>query len=169
MVYLHTVGDFDSLYNARTFLPALAPIVVLSSEQIRESRSILGLTWGVVIVAGIIAAARGISREIASDIRPVIPILRARVEKDDRIAINDHALSLAAFFYQPVERTSIDSFVKNPFQRFLVVAARPVNRNGTRATEFDISDRSVSGLLSSHDYRVLVNEPGIIALEKIVP
>ncbi len=169
MVYLHTVGNFDALYNARTFLPVLAPIVLLFSEQVRPLRPLLGLALGGLIASGMIAAARGISREIAGDVRPVVPALRARVTSGDRVAINDQALSLSAFLYQPVDRTSVEGFVKNPLERFLVIAAKPVDRQGTRAPEFDLGDQPVSTLLGSHDYRVLVNEPGIVALEKMNP
>lgn len=169
MAVLHCIGDFDALYNGRTFLPALAPLAILTAERLTDRRSALGFGCALVTFAGSTAAARGISREIGGDVRPVVAILRSRIAEHDTIAINDHAMAIAAYFRQPAERIWAQNWNADSGQRFLVAAGKPTDRNGRGGAVprewVDLANQ----LVSTQRYRYLVQAPGLIALERVAP
>ncbi len=167
MCVLHAIGDFDALYNARTFLPALAPFCLLTAELLGERRRLLWSVCTIVVISGTIAAIRGVSREIGGDISPAVAALRSRLAPQDRIAINDHCFSLAAYFSQRTERSWAQTWTDQPDRPFLVVSGQPLTRGGTRAPVTSDWIALAERLVDSGTHRYLVRQPDLITLERI--
>ncbi len=169
MGVLHCIGDFDALHNARTFLPALVPLALLLAEWLRTHRGWLCVLCVIPVTAGVVASARGISREIGGDVRPAVAPLRSRLAATDHIAINDYAMSLSAYFPQATDRLHAQHWAERPERAFLVAAGKPADRAGGGATVpgdwVDLAER----LVSTGRYRYLVRERGLIALERLRP
>ena len=169
MSVLHCIGEFDALYNARTFLPALAPLAILTAERLSGHRLVLFAGCGVVVASGMLAAGRGISREIGGDVRPAVTALRPLLGATDTIAINDHAMSVAAYFSQATERIAAANWSEPPTRRFLVAAGKPTSRDGQGAIvphEWrELADR----LVTTTRYRYLIRESGLIVVERTAP
>ncbi|HZP59174.1 MAG TPA: hypothetical protein VFB27_02540, partial [Opitutaceae bacterium] len=130
MGVLHCVGDFDALYNARTFLPALFPLGLLLAEQAGTRRSALLAGCVILLAGGTVAAFRGISRQVGGDVQAAIMPLRSKLTPTDTVAINDDAFSLSAYLSQPTHRAWFENWNENSTDRFLVVAAEPRDRYG---------------------------------------
>ena len=167
MAVLHCIGDFDSLYVARTFLPALAPLAVLSAERWEARPAVLWLGCAVIIAAGVLAAVRGISREIAGDVRRAVPALADRVGPQDRIAINIHAMTISAYFPQRTERFEAQYWQSTSQPRFIVVASESTGRDGGGNNVTADWVALAEKLTSDGRYHYLVREPRLIALERV--
>lgn len=136
MAVLHCVGDFDALYNARTFVPALFPFGLLLAEWARE-RPRLILTAGLTLLAaGLLAAGRGLSREVAGDVRPALTTVHSLLAPGTTLGLNDHAFSLGAYFPNPTRRVWPANLVAGEHPDIVVVAAEPVDRDGN-SSRFD--------------------------------
>lgn len=167
MGVLHCIGDFDALYNARTFLPAWAPLAILFAEQFTERRLWLISACGLVSVAGLLAASRGISREICGDVHAAVAALRARIGPRDHIVINDYALTLSAYFKQPTERIWAQNWEERPDRAFIVAAGLPTARDGGGAVVPSDWTQLADRLVHDGHYRYLVRETGLVALERV--
>lgn len=169
MVVLRCFGEFDALYNARTFLPALAPLALLAIERARGHSTWVALGAAAVLTVGVASAARGISREIAGDIRVAVTPIRDAILPSDRIGVNDHAFTTAAYFAHRTPRVFAEHWNVKMEERFLVFSGKPLDRHGRT---FPCSPEWValsSRLVAQNRYRYLVHTTDLIALERIDP
>jgi hypothetical protein len=167
MGVLHCIGDFDALYNARTFLPALAPLALLAAERLTARRTwLLGLC-SLVVVAGAVGSLRGVSREIGGDVTPAVTLLRPLLTPADRIAINDHAFALAAYFPNVTTRTWPEYWDESFFPPFIVVAGKPRDREGRDAVVQSDWLALAERLVATGRYRYLIRQTDLIALQLI--
>lgn len=169
MAVLHCVGDFDALYNARTFMPVLAPLAILAAERLSGQRVLLFAGCGVIIAAGVLAAARGISREIGGDIRPAVAAIRPLLGTKDTIAINDYAMSVSAYFPQATERIAAANWSEPPARRFLVAAGKPTSRDGQGAVVAPEWRELAARLVGTARFHYLIRETSLIVLERATP
>jgi hypothetical protein len=170
MVILRTVGSFDALYNARTFLPVIFPIGLVLAGQFTTRRECLvhGLAW-IICIAGGVSAVRGISRQIGGEVGPAVPLLKSRLRKDDGVQINDFAFSLTAYIPQRTYRAWPEFWLQNPKERFLVVAAQALDHSGTPGT-VDPAWQSLCGqLVRQGSHQWLMQTPGLLVLERTAP
>jgi hypothetical protein len=166
MAVLHCVGDFDPLYNARTFLPALVPLGLLVVERLDHRRFWIGLGCGAVVVAGVVASVRGVSREIGGDVRAAVAPLRARLLPRDTVAINDHAFSLSAYLPQRTSRVWAEYWRDDFPERFVLVSGEPLNRSGSEADLPAAWTQLCAHLVASGRYGYVMESPALILLEK---
>lgn len=167
MAVLRTMGEFDALHNARTFVPILAPTLLLVQETLADRASWHGALCGLAIAAGLTAAARGISRQIGGDVRAAVHAVRERIDVGDQIAVNDHAFAVSAYFRQPAVRALLDHWRQNPTERFVVVAGAPADRRGGGAVCPPEWTAFCAELVAQARYRYLVRAPHLIALERV--
>jgi hypothetical protein len=163
---LRSIGAFDPLYNGRMLLPALFPLGLVALAQLsgRWPRLVAGACT-ILLAAGIASSARGLSREIAGDIRGAVPLLRDRLRASDIVQINDQAFSLAAYLPQRTVRTWPESWREDEAQRFLVIAAESVDRRGTPGP-LPAAWKTLAGRLVAHGtHRWLLDTPSLMVLE----
>ena len=169
MTVLRSIGTFDALYDGRDFLPAVFPLGLVAAAQCspRWPRAVaaVGVIW---LAAGVISSVRGLSREIAGDIRAAVPVLQARLGPGDGIQINDHAFSLAAYFRQPTYRTDPQTWRADGAQRFLVLAAAPIDRRGTPGTLSPAWQAFVARNRAQGTLRPLLETPALLVFERAV-
>jgi hypothetical protein len=170
MVALRSVGSFDALYGARTFLPLIFPVGLVVAGQFCGRLSwVAASVAGIVLASGIAGAGRGLSQQIAGDVREAVPILRARMHPGDRVQVNDFALSLTAFIPQQTDRAWPEYWQQNPQRRFLVVAAQPADRSGMPGL-IDPSWLSLcQRLVAQGTHRWMLKTPKVIVLERTGP
>ena len=169
MAILHCVGNFDALYNGRTFLPVLAPLVILFAERFFSDKA-LQYGLGVVLIAsGIAASQRGISREISGDVRPAVAAIRERIRPTGRIGMNDDAMSISAFFVQPADRIWPSYKLGDSMYDFIVVAGRPTDRAGDSAPLGGEWTRLMDRLTSTGHYRYLIRDSRLMVIERVSP
>jgi hypothetical protein len=168
MTVLRSAGNFDSLYGARVFLPILFPlgIVAIAQSSGRWPRLAVVACTG-LLVAGFVSAARGLSREIAGDIREAVPLLRARLNAGDGVQINDQAFSLAAYLPQRTRRAWSESWSEKEAERFLVVAAKPVDRRGTPGPLSPAWRAFAAEMVAQGRYRRLRDSSSLLVLERL--
>lgn len=166
MTALRSVGTFDPLYNGRTILPALFPLGLVACAQFsgRWPRLVAGACV-LVLVAGVASAARGLSREIAGDVRAAVPLLRGRLRASDRVQINDHAFSLAAYLPQRTVRAWPQAWREEDAQRFVVVAAEAVDRRGTPGPLPTAWKNLAEQLVAGGTHRWLLETSSLLVLE----
>ena len=169
MAVLRCIGEFDALYNARTFLPAWAPLLLLMVEQFAPRTKWIVVVCAAIFSTGAIAAARGISREIGGNVQAAVTALRGRVAPADEIAINDDAFSVAAHFPQRTQRVWVQWWSAKDTTRFLVVAAKPHQRDGSGARFEEDWPTLCQRLVQDGTFRYLVTTPTLIALERMAP
>lgn len=170
MTVLRSVGTFDSLYNARVFLPALFPFGLLAAAQFssRWPRLVAG-GFAVLLAAGVVSAIRGLSLEIGGDVRAAVPLLRERLRPDDGIQINDHAFSLAAYLPERTFRVWPESWQDGQAQRYLVIAAATVDRRGTPGPLDPPWLAFAAQLVARGTHRRLLESPSLLVLEHTEP
>jgi hypothetical protein len=166
MVALRCVGNFDLLYNARTFLPILAPALLLFAERPEWRPAFVSVLCGGIVVSGMVSAARGISGQIAADIRPAVAPVRARIAPGDEIALNDDAFSMSAYVAQRTFRIFAAYLRSDPAARFLVLAGRPQDRAGHIAPVDPAWSEYAERLTASQRYQYLVRERHLLVLER---
>jgi hypothetical protein len=166
MAALRCIGNFDDLYNARTFLPVLFPLGLLLAEPAASSRASLLIGCALLLASGTVASVRGISRQIGGDVRTAIAPLRLQLDPGDTVAINDDAFSLAAYIPQMTHRVWFEYWPDELADRFLVVAAQPHDRTGNNAILSPGWTNLCTRLTGSGHYRYLVQTSSIIVLEK---
>ena len=167
MTVLRSVGAFDPLYNGRMLLPALFPLGLIAIAQFsgRWPRLVAGACI-LVLAAGVGSSVRGLSREIAGDVRGAVPLLRDRLRAGDGVQINDQAFSLAAYLPQRTFRIRPESWREDEAQRFLLFAAQPVDRRGTPGL-LPAAWRILAGQLVAHGtHRRLLDTPSLMVLER---
>jgi hypothetical protein len=166
MTVLRSTTSFDSLYNGRMFLPALIPLGLVAIAQFsgRWPRLVAGACT-VLLAIGIASSTRGLSREIAGNVRDAVPLLRDRLRTTDSVQINDQAFSLAAYLPQRTFRTSPESWRPDEAQRFLVIAAEPVGRRGTPGTLPTAWKTFAEQLVAGGTHRWLLETPSLLVLE----
>lgn len=169
MAVLRCIGEFDALYNARTFLPVLAPVLLMLRERLGDRRRLALVVLMPIIITGAIAAARGLSRQISGDVRAVIPAIRERILAGDQIAVNDDAYSVSAYFAQPAIRALLGNWRSHATERFVVAAGKPTRRDGAGAVCPPDWAEACAQLVAAGRYRYLVQQPDIIALERTAP
>lgn len=167
MAVLHCVGEFDPLYAARTALPVVPLLLLLVAELLGARRAWVLVVCFAIAAAGLLAAARGLSREIAADVRPAVTALRGRVQRGDKIAINDHAFAVSAYFAAPAPRVFSEYWNPGMEERFIVIAGKPLDRGGNTAPCAPQWLEVCARLVATNRYRYLVREPQLIALERI--
>lgn len=166
MTVLRSVGTFDPLYNGRMLLPALFPLGLVACAQCsgRWPRLVAGACF-LVLAAGVASTTRGLSREIAGDVRGAVPLLRDRLRAGDRVQINDHAFSLAAYLPQRTIRTWAEAWREEEAQRFVVVAAETIDRRGTPGP-LPAAWKTLAGqLVAQGTHRWLLDTPSLMVLE----
>jgi hypothetical protein len=166
MAALSCIGNFDALYNARTFLPALFPLGLLFAERTIACRALLLTGCALLFAVGIAASVRGISRQIGGDVHTAVAPLSLRLDPGDTVAINDDAFSLAAYIPQMTHRVWFEYWPDELADRFLVVAAQPHDRMGNNAILSPGWVNLCARLISSGHYKCLVQTSSVIVLEK---
>lgn len=166
MTVLRSVGSFDPLYNGRMLLPALFPLGIVACAQFSERwpRLVAGACI-LVLAAGVASTARGLSREIAGDVRGAVPVLRGQLRAGDCVQINDHAFSVAAYLPQRTIRTWPDAWREEEAQRFLVIAAEAVDRHGTPGHLSPAWQALAAKLLARGTHRRLFDSASLLVLE----
>lgn len=168
MTVLRSAGAFDALHNGRVALPALFPAGLVIAAQGAASRlriPALGAAAALALGAGF--AARGVSREIAGDVRRAVPVLRSRLDGTDSIQINDAAFSLAAYFPQRTFRCRPESWRDTAASRFLVLAGSPADRRGTPEAVPPAWRRFADQLVVRGTHRWLLDSPALLVLETV--
>lgn len=166
MGVLHCIGEFDALHSARTFLPILFPCGLLTVESLGGLRRGIVLGSGALLLAGLTAAARGLSPEIAGEVRPAVTLLRALVRPGDIIAINDHAFPVSAYLPQRTIRVWPATWLPDRTERFFVIAGQPRGRSGhTNAVTADWTARLESAVTTG-GFRYIVNSRSLVAVER---
>ena len=166
MCVLHAIGDFDALYNARTFLPAFGPLALLAAELLADRRWAIGVLCAAVTGAGAVGAVRGISREIGGDVASAAAAIRPLVAAADRIVINDHAMSLSSYLPNRTDRMSTPNWTDHTDAPFLVAAGQPISRDGAGAIVAVEWTALAERLVTSGKYRFLIRTPALIALAR---
>jgi hypothetical protein len=167
MTVLRSAGSFDALHGARVFLPALFPLGLIAAAQCsgRWPRSVAAASVA-VLAAGIVSSARGLSQEIAGDVRAAVPVLRPRLQPGDGVQINDSAFSLAAYLPQRTDRAWPASWREDAAHRFLVVAAAPLDRAGTPGPLAPAWQALAARLVAQGTHRRLLDTPALLILER---
>ncbi|HVF70731.1 MAG TPA: hypothetical protein VM940_03895 [Chthoniobacterales bacterium] len=105
MVTLRATTRFDSLSNARTFLPVLFPLAYLvATGEVGRFRRAVMLGCGISVTASLLLAARGISPKVKPDITAARSALARVLKPGQTVAVNGEARALAAYFenrFQP--------------------------------------------------------------------
>ena len=109
------------------------------------------------------------SGQIGGDVRAVVPILRERLTREDGLQVSDSALSLSAFVRQKVYRAWPESWDQNPKLRFVVIAAKPVDRSGTPGEIDPVWIKLCDQMVADGTHRWLLHTPGLLALERTAP
>jgi hypothetical protein len=170
MVVLRSVGSFDALYNARTFLPVIFPLGLVLAAQLRgRSAWVVPGVAAILLLAGLVSAGRGISRQIGGDVQAAVPILQSRLHRGDSVQVNDFALSLSAMVPQRVFRAWPEYWYQNPRERFLVVAAKPVDHAGTPGEIDPVWRALCDQLVARGTHEWLLRSPGLLILEQTTP
>ena len=169
MAILHCLGNFDALYGGRTFLPVLAPLVILFAERFSSNNALQYCFGSALIVSGLVASQRGISREISGDVRPAVAAIRERISPTGRIGINDDAMSISAFFEQPTDRIWPRYMHGDSLYEFIVVAGRPTARAGDSAPIGGEWTRLMDRLTSTGHYRYLIRDSRLMVIERVSP
>ena len=167
MCVLRCVGDFDALYNARTFLPAIVPLAVLLAERLAQQRSAALLLCAALAGTGILAAVRGISHEIGGNVQLAVAVLKEHLKSTDNIAINDHAFTVSALVPQRTRRTWIGNWDKTSAERFMVISGEPLNRAGDTSAIDEIWRTWADRLVANGHCRYLLNQPTLVVIERI--
>jgi hypothetical protein len=123
----------------------------------------------VILGMGALAATRGISREVGGDVQAAVTALRGRLAPADEIAINDAAFSVAAYFPQRTHRVWVQWWSAHDPARFVVVAARPHQRDGSGAAFEEDWPALCQRLVHEGTFRYLVATPTLVALERTGP
>lgn len=99
MVTFRSVVPFDALSSPRSVLPVLFPLcfVTLCTAQ-QMWRSVLVVISVALFVVAVVLAGRGMSPAVNPDISELGEQLRVRVRPGDTVAVNAHAIHLAAWF-----------------------------------------------------------------------
>lgn len=166
---LRCIGNFDALFVARAFLPVLFPLGLLFREQTEKKPAVLVGCSAIVLLGGITATVRGVSREIGGDVYPAVAPLKARLRPEDRIAINDHAFSVAAYVRQTTVRAVPEASGFHPAARFLVLSGEPLDRSGKSAAISSGWQSVVSTLLQQGSYQALINSSTLVVIERTTP
>jgi hypothetical protein len=170
MVALRTVGDFVSLFNARTFVPVAVFFALCAFDHVAEWPSArLRAALLFLVAVECLVAVRGRSRGFAGDIRPAVALIQPRLGPEDSIQINEEAFTIAAYFVQPVELTGIEYWPQVAHKRFLVIAGVPQDRMGATVAMNPDWAAFARRLIGNHDYRALMDEPNLIVLERLAP
>lgn len=123
MAVLAATRDFDSLSNARSFIPALPLLFVLVVEHLRlHPQKALACGLIIVVLPGLVVAVRGVSLQVAPDFRPALITLIPRLKPTDSIGVNLGAVGLSACVDQRVTRID-DNTVPLGHYEWLVLAA----------------------------------------------
>lgn len=166
MAFLHCIGEFDALHVARTFLPALAPITILAAERLGRRRLTITALATLITVTGLIAAYRGISREISGDVRSVASALASRLRPNDLIVINDEARSISAYFPNRTHRMGGAANWPPPAPHaFVVATGKPRTRDGQGSILGEDWERLASKLVEAGTHEIVSVTPGAILLE----
>ncbi len=164
LIGLRCVGQFDDLYNARMFVPLLVPLALVTADAV--SPRILAAVGIGLLAANFILAGRGLSREIGGDISPALAVV-ADTCAPQCLAVNDAGLTLAARVSSPVIRAvGLDWTVPRPQVRYLVLAGRPRDRDGTPGDVAPEWRELAVRLLAGGRYRERLRLPNLIVLEQ---
>lgn len=171
MPVLRCISSFDALYNARTFLPVLAPVVLLAVEQLGARRTWITMTCLAVIATGTTAALRGISRQIGADVGAAVGSIRDHLQPGDEIAINENTFAVSAYL-APVTRLHRDPLglleLSAP-ERWVIIAGKPTDRHGGGGDCPPAWADSCALLVAQGKFRYLVQTAKLIALERVTP
>jgi len=170
MIFLRTIGTFDALYNARTFLPVFFPLtlVLIGQFSVRSPRWV-ALVCGAVLLSGVASAARGLSRQTGGDVRPAVAVLRPLLRPDDIIQINSRAYSLATCVRNRTPQVWLEYWDDAKARRFLVIVAKPLDRRGTRREIEPGWLELAQRLVASGQHRWLLQTDAVLVLECLNP
>ena len=170
MILLRTIGSFDALYNARTFLPIAFPLgLILSTQGARQAPRLVVAGALLVTAAGVASAVRGHSRAIGGDVRPAVAILRPLLGPNDRIQVNEHAFTVGAYVRQRTPQVWAEYWNDATTERFLVVAARSLDRNGSPDHLEQAWQAIATRLVARGTHRWLLQTDSLFVLECLTP
>lgn len=129
MVAMRFSQDFDALYNARSFIPALPLALCLLATRAPRVALAAG---AMIILFGVAIAGRGISPEIAPDFTAPLQFLKSRIRPSDIIAVNEEACGLSARTDCVVMRIDAGP-LGDKVPRFTLLAAQRLGRQPTFA------------------------------------
>lgn len=164
MAFLHCIGEFDALHVARTFLPTLAPLAILAAERSSRWTLAIATSAAMITAGGLIAASRGISREISGDVRSVAATLAGRLRPEDLIVINDEARSLSAYFPNRTYRMNAANWPPHAPHAFVVATGKPRNRDGDGAVLDEDWTRLASRLIEAGSHEIVIRTPSTVLL-----
>jgi hypothetical protein len=164
LVILRCQGEFDALHNARMFVPLLFPCLVLVSWKM--PRSGLVATSGVLLLANAALNFRGASLEIGANV-DAVPAIVATAPPGELIAVNDHALTLAALVPNRVVRVWPLNLDSGPQSAFIVIAAPPLDRSGRPGLIPPEWSQARDALLASGRWSERLNSNSLLVLERL--
>jgi len=99
MIIFRSMSSFNDLSQPRFILPVLFPAGALVISQARgKLKSAVGVLAIGVLVAGLFAAGRGISKEIYGNVDTARRALSGELAPEDTVLVNGSALRLSAYF-----------------------------------------------------------------------
>lgn len=151
VVVLRSIAPFDDLASARTFLPAMFPVLFLILNRLSRTRPriLICTSVGLLITDGVLAV-RGMSSEVAPDVRAARLALASVVSPADTVAVNGRARSVAAYFRNRFLPTGESSDRLTPYWD----APERWEANRTTLTLLAFSDRANNADSSMWNQRV---------------
>lgn len=99
IIILRSISSFNDLSQPRFILPVLLPAGALVISQARgKFKSAVGVLAIGVVVVGLFAAGRGISKEVYGNVDTAQRALSGELAPEDTILVNGRALRLSAYF-----------------------------------------------------------------------
>jgi hypothetical protein len=99
MIVFRSMSSFNDLSQPRFILPALFPIGAIVISQARgKLKSAVGVLAIGVVVVGLFAAGRGISKEVYGNVDTARHVLSDELASQDTVLVNGRALRLSAYF-----------------------------------------------------------------------
>lgn len=160
MIALRCIGQFDALHNARTALPILAPLLILTAPLLRHRAFVVvPLGWLALNAAFL---TRGPNLAASADVSAAMPALRG-LGATEFVSANDEARTLAALLRQRVRRIeSTEDAARVDHGSAVILAAAPDGPGaGTLADSWREFARD---LLQSGNYRLAHDTPSMIVL-----
>jgi hypothetical protein len=169
MWVLCAYDGFDRLYNARFFLPALPPVLVLLGESVRAFPRVGSAVLMLAMTApGVAVCVRGVSPAVSYNFTSAAAQLAPRLLPGDRVGVNIHACGLSAWLDCPVTRID-DCRWQEAVQlyRFVVVTGVATDRTGLAYEWPDEAQALLADLRQTRAYREIARWPGCVLLERV--
>ena len=182
MVTLRSTTRFDSLSNARTFLPVLFPFVYLvATETAARFRRAVISGCALSVLVSLLLAVRGISPEVKPDITAARSALARVLKPGQTVAVNGEGRALAAHFenhFQPPAMKkdgvtalweTLELWEARNSDFTVVVQPHKVVTPGQSPPEATNWDTLISRAVASGQGKILARADSFVLLERSAP